>query len=56
MKTSAAAEAIAGPSAGSVTLRSVASRPAPSNRAASSVSGSRFAHTPETRRTTIATL
>ena len=55
-KTSAAAEAIAGASAGSVTSRSVAHRPAPSRRAASSVRGSRFAHTPATRRITIETL
>ena len=56
MKTSAEAEAIAGKSAGSVTCVKVATRPAPSSLAASSVCGSRFAQTPETSRITTETL
>ena len=52
----AAAEAIAGRRAGSVTARKAAGRDAPRTRAASSVCGSRPSHSPPTVRTTTAWL
>lgn len=53
-KTISAAAATAGASAGSVTRRKAANRPAPSTRAASSCRGSSWDQSPPTVRTTTA--